>query len=199
MAARGPYAKSAALRAHIVDVCTEVFAASGFGAATMSEIARKAGISYTGLVHHFPNKEALLVAVLDARDERAGSFLASTVAIDPITDPAAVVAAMTDMWVDHEAQPALIELHAALCAEAASPRHPAHEHYARRTAQIHGFYTRLYDAFTDHDLLTVPQDAAVLADVTVALLDGALVHWLYHRDDGRLEDTIRAFFGSVVR
>lgn len=56
--------REAALRAAI-----ELIAEHGFAATSMAQIAEAAGISPSGLAHHFPSKNALLGAVLDHRDE----------------------------------------------------------------------------------------------------------------------------------
>lgn len=58
-------------RAQIVDAALDLFAAQGYDATSLASVARSAGISQPGLLHHFDGKEALLAAVLDERDQRA--------------------------------------------------------------------------------------------------------------------------------
>ncbi|MGO4256428.1 TetR/AcrR family transcriptional regulator [Marmoricola sp. RAF53] len=58
-------------RATIVNVALDLFAAHGYDATSLASVARAAGISQPGLLHHFHSKEVLLVAVLDERDQRA--------------------------------------------------------------------------------------------------------------------------------
>ena len=50
---RGQYAKTAAVRQRIIESCVDAFSQTGFHGATMKDIARRAGISQTGLLHHF--------------------------------------------------------------------------------------------------------------------------------------------------
>jgi AcrR family transcriptional regulator len=58
-------------REQVVAAGLAVFAASGFHGGSVREIARRAGLSQAGLLHHFPSKEHLLRAVLAWRDEIA--------------------------------------------------------------------------------------------------------------------------------
>ena len=68
---RGEYAKTSAKRTAILDAALEVFAESGYRSGSLRDVAGKVGMSEAGLLHHFPNKSALLAAVLDRRDRRA--------------------------------------------------------------------------------------------------------------------------------
>jgi len=72
---RGPYAKSVEVKRGILEACIAAFGSGGFHGASMAEIARRAGISHTGLLYHFPQKEALLTAVLEMQDQRAAAYL----------------------------------------------------------------------------------------------------------------------------
>jgi len=69
------YAKTAAVKRGIVDACLTAFGEAGFHGVSMAELARRAEVSYTGLLHHFPRKEDLLTAVLELQDERTAEFL----------------------------------------------------------------------------------------------------------------------------
>lgn len=60
-------------RKALLDAATVVFARDGYSSASMREVALLAGITTVGLLHHFPNKEALLAALLERRDQRVTS------------------------------------------------------------------------------------------------------------------------------
>ncbi|CAL8900504.1 TetR/AcrR family transcriptional regulator [Kocuria varians] len=62
-------ADTAARREDILRVAAELFSVDGYRGTSMSRVAKAAGISHTGLVHHFPTKDDLLGAVMDRRDE----------------------------------------------------------------------------------------------------------------------------------
>jgi AcrR family transcriptional regulator len=56
----------------MLDAAETVFAAKGFGGASMDEIATEAGFSRASVYAHFGTKEDLLGAVLDRHSDRAG-------------------------------------------------------------------------------------------------------------------------------
>ncbi|MEV7136263.1 TetR/AcrR family transcriptional regulator [Arthrobacter sp. NPDC093128] len=66
---RGPYAPGEAARSRILTEAKAAFGQRGYRGASLSEIAKAAGITQQGILYHFGNKEQLLVAVLKDRDE----------------------------------------------------------------------------------------------------------------------------------
>jgi AcrR family transcriptional regulator len=68
------YAKGRAKRREIIEQATTVFGEVGYRATSLREVAARCAMSHTGVLHHFPNKEALLQAVLEERD-RADAVL----------------------------------------------------------------------------------------------------------------------------
>lgn len=62
-------AKGEDRRQRILAAAQRLFATQGSRGTSLGQIAREAGISAAGLLHHFDSKEQLLNAVLDARDE----------------------------------------------------------------------------------------------------------------------------------
>lgn len=68
-------ARGEARRARIIEVATSLLARNGSRGTSLSQIASAAGISQTGLLHHFSTKEQLLHAVLDSRDEYENALL----------------------------------------------------------------------------------------------------------------------------
>lgn len=71
MAAR-PYAtllaKGEDRKQRILEVAERLVARHGWRNTSLAQIAKEAGVSAAGLLHHFESKEQLLNAVLDARD-----------------------------------------------------------------------------------------------------------------------------------
>ena len=69
---RRPYAtllaKGEDRKQRILDVAQRLLARNGWRTTTLSQIAKEAGVTSAGLLHHFESKEQLLHAVLDARD-----------------------------------------------------------------------------------------------------------------------------------
>jgi len=61
-------AKGEDRKQRILDVAQRLLARNGWRNTTLAQIAREAGVTAAGLLHHFESKEQLLHAVLDARD-----------------------------------------------------------------------------------------------------------------------------------
>jgi AcrR family transcriptional regulator len=62
------FAKGEDRRQRILQVAQRLLARNGWRNTSLGQIAREAGVSSAGLLHHFESKEQLLNAVLEARD-----------------------------------------------------------------------------------------------------------------------------------
>lgn len=72
-----------AVRARILDAAREVFAAGGYDAVTMRGIADRIEYTAAALYRHFPDKEALLDAVVQADFRTFADALRATVGEEP--------------------------------------------------------------------------------------------------------------------
>jgi AcrR family transcriptional regulator len=188
-------------RAKAVAVATELFATSGFRGTSVAAVAAKAGLSQSGLLHHFPSKAALLAAVLEERDRQDGDFLSGD------TGPPlgwAAFDALTALVARNSTHPQLIGLFVRLAAEATEPSHPAHswirEHYE-------GTRNWLTDAVhTGQQRGEIREDAPVdtIVRTTVAVIDGLQQQWLLDPDQLSMAvefeaftDTLRARWGTT--
>ena len=75
-------------RQAILDAALDVFAAAGFRAATIDQIAARAGMSKPNLLYYFAGKEAIYIAVLEDTLEEWLQPLAN---LDPEGDPIAEI------------------------------------------------------------------------------------------------------------
>lgn len=173
---RGEYAKSAESRRRILEAAAEVFSVSGFRSGSLRDVASGAGMSQAGLLHHFPSKAHLLKALLEWTDQKADA------AISPALTGTAFLNAYTEQASLSQEEPAMVELHVTLAAEATSVDHPAHKYFMRRYEVL---LARTVEAFADavrtqeaHPWVD-PQGAA---ESLVALIDGLQVQWLLNRD-----------------
>ncbi|GAA2913039.1 TetR/AcrR family transcriptional regulator [Streptosporangium fragile] len=195
---RGPYAKTAAIRRRVVEACVDAFGQTGFYGATMKDIAKRADISYTGLLHHFSSKEELLTAVLELRDERSSEYLASARVLDPSANPVETLRGMLAVIVDNELQPGLMELHCVLSGEATAPGHPAHAYYAEHYRMLRRFFAKAFKALAERGELRSASDPETLAAMTIALINGLQAQWLFDRDSIQMERGIREFLAAAV-
>jgi AcrR family transcriptional regulator len=173
-------------RQQILAAAEAAFADHGYNATSLRDVAGRAGLSHTGLLHHFPDKPGLLEAVLDNHVQ-----LAATEYPLESADGEVFLRALVDIARRDVAEPANLRLFAMLAAEALTPAHPAHGYMARWYSQVR---TRLTEAFADLDARglfrgrpVTPEQAAV--HVT-AMRDGVTLQWL-------LAPTQVDFIGSI--
>jgi AcrR family transcriptional regulator len=189
---RGPYAKTAEVRQKILEVCIEAFGSSGFHGATMKDIAKRAGISQTGLMHHFPTKADLLIGVLQERANQEAQMLVESGRLRLIPSQGKVIA-------DNSRRPGIIQLHSMISSEATADDHPAHEIYRTRYDELRQKLTTEFAELEELGRLRVQISPEVLADLYIAILDGLQVQWLYNRAAVDMQRDFRAFLGAVLR
>ncbi|HET7724792.1 MAG TPA: TetR/AcrR family transcriptional regulator [Propionibacteriaceae bacterium] len=181
---RGAYARGLARRDEIMAGAIELFSRIGYRNATILDIATHVGISRTGLLHHFPSKEALLKAILRKRDVEDLERLAPTG--DPLEDLGTIVALAR-----HNARvPNLVSLFAVLSAEAGDPSHPAHDYFIRRYAAARASMAAILTRAQDAGLLVPGLDVDREARDLVALMDGLQVQWLLAPDQVDMADDL---------
>ncbi|MBN9106416.1 MAG: TetR/AcrR family transcriptional regulator [Propionibacteriaceae bacterium] len=172
------YAKGRARRAAIVREASAQFAEKGFASATILDIAAACDISRAGLLHHFADKEALLEAVLEARDaEDRARFTPYARASGSI----GVLRGMVDLAEHNQLVPGLIELFVRLSTEAAAPDHPAHEYFQYRYARIRRMTAQSLAAAIADGHLRADVDPETAALRLTALMDGLQLQWLLDR------------------
>lgn len=122
---------SAARREQIMDAAVGAFTQNGFNGTSIREVANRAGMSHTGVLHHFPDKAALLEAVLDRRLEVGRS----EVTIDNENGIALFRALIELARLDMQ-DPDGMRMYRILASEALAPTHPAHGYFLRWYTQV---------------------------------------------------------------
>lgn len=111
-----------ARREQILERASEFFAANGFGATSMREIAAACGLTPAGLSHHFPDKATLLLALIKQREQQQVTEFEGS----HWTEWARSVERA------NRANRSMTQLFAMLSAESIEPDHPAHEYFVQR-------------------------------------------------------------------
>ena len=171
------YAKGRAKRREINDQAMALFGEAGYRGASLREIAARCGISHPGLLHHFPTKESLLLAVLEHRDRVDGEWLSrgDTTGVDTLRR-------LVDLVSLNATRRGIVELFAVLSAEATSPDHPAHAFFVERYRNAVEAVELTYTQVRDEGRLRPGIDPRAAARQLIALMDGLQVQWLL--DDG---------------
>ncbi|WP_410574656.1 TetR/AcrR family transcriptional regulator [Amycolatopsis sp. cmx-4-61] len=92
-----------ATREHLVAVATGLFTEHGYDGTSIEAVLRAADVSRGALYHHFPGKDALFAAVLEAVYERVEADGAH--AVEGIAEPAAALRAACQAWIRSTADP----------------------------------------------------------------------------------------------
>ncbi|MBQ1083254.1 TetR/AcrR family transcriptional regulator [Nocardiopsis sp. B62] len=176
-------------RQRIIDSASELFSRSGYRAVSLRDIAAHAGITHAGALHHFPNKEAMLIHVLSRRDEAdaplvLGEHLSHRELIDNIVR---IVERNTGT-------PGLVSLYVNLSAEATDPAHPAHEYFVRRYRVLREHLTAAFAGLLGDRSHPSP---GIAAQQFLALQDGLQVQWLLDPDSVDMRTVVTTFLRDL--
>jgi len=190
-ARRGPYAKSRQRRESIVAAAYAVFAAHGYRGGSLQDVADKVGMSQTSLLHYFPSKRDLLLAVLHQRD---------TITQDGTPrDPEQTLAdAVVRQARFNETVPGVIELYTVLCAESVTDNHPGLEYFTERYERLRRSYLRAFTALADEGRLRPGVDPGRAAASLIGLWDGIQTQWLMAPERIDMAGCLRDYLDLVV-
>ncbi len=187
------YAKGRAKRREIIDRAMTLFGEVGYRGASLREIAARCGISHPGLLHHFPTKESLLLAVLEHRDEVDSVWLTAE-----DEDPVAGLRRLVEVVERNVGRRPIVELYAVLSAEATSADHPAHEYFQDRYRRTLAAVQATYERARDLGALREGVDPATAARQLVAVMDGLQVQWLLDGGATDMVGTVRDLVGAQL-
>lgn len=165
---------SAERRDQILDAAVAAFNENGFNGTSIRDVAARAGMSHTGVLHHFPDKGDLLEAVLDRRVRRATDGLW----LDP-SDGARFLSSLIALARHDLDRPEDMRVFRIIAAEALSPTHPAHGYMQRWYADVRESIARALTELQSRGHYTatgisIPEAAAQVA----GLRDGLDPQWL---------------------
>ncbi|WP_051795724.1 TetR/AcrR family transcriptional regulator [Streptomyces sp. NRRL S-87] len=179
---RGTYAKTAAKRKLILDAALAAYAEAGSRGVSVTDIAQRVGMTDAGVLHHFGSREALLTAVLEARD---AAYTDTYGEAEALWRP--------DMVSHYASTPGLSQLFLDLAAAATEPGHPGHTFFTER---YHTLRARFTDAFAagrpaEGAPPTAAPDAAWAARMIIAASDGLQFQWLLEPSIDMADDLAR--------
>lgn len=171
---RGPYGKSAITRNAILDAAGRALQLHGYRGASLRMIGELAGIDQSGIMHYFPSKEALMLAVLEQADPESAGFFAA----HPIQSLADVPNAMLDLARANMRDPAAMGTFAVLEAEATAVEHPLNSYFRERGERRRGSLATWFRLVSEAGLMRPGVDPDVAASSLLALWQGIEIQWL---------------------
>ncbi|MFD6357278.1 TetR/AcrR family transcriptional regulator [Nocardia tengchongensis] len=181
-------------REQIIDQALKAFADNGYRSTSIAEIAERCGLSQPGVLHYFPNKAALLSAVLDYRDrldyDRLG-FDQQLRGKDALIRLAQLV--------DHNTHvPGLVRLFTVLTSEAVTTDHPAHDWAQQRYRKLQDYLAAALDAGRADGSVRADIDPAAVARQVFAMMDGLQLQWLVDPDNVDMATLFRAYIDELI-
>lgn len=163
--------RTRASREKIIQAASDFFSRQGYHGARLSDIARAAGLTEPGLLHHFPSKNHLLMAVLAQRDRADHERFKH--------EPGSLLDSLQKVVEYNQNVPGLVQLFTILVAESIQEEHPGHD-----------FFMRRYQAARTEDLARIIKEQAsgqIRADIApedlmvmlFAMMDGLQIQWLF--------------------
>lgn len=162
-------------RASILIAAGRLFAEQGYRGSSLDSVASAVGLTRAGLLHYFPSKETLLVALLEDRYHDDGRRFAGGLAEDQLP----LLPALQRLIEHNQGSKEAVKLFTVLVAESVFVGHPGHDYFAHRYQKIR---SRLEDVLrSEQSAGTVRDDVdlSVLVPVIVAVMDGLQTQWLF--------------------
>ena len=163
-----------ATRERILDAALEVFARKGYHRAIVDDIVRASRTSKGAVYHHFPNKEAVFLALVDEFSARLATAVAAAIgtrrgALAKVE--AALTAALTT-FADNERLARLILLEAVSLGPT----------YQAKRAEVTGRFAALIRGYLDEavgDGSIAPLDTRVATLAWLGAVNEVVVQWLH--------------------
>lgn len=165
-------ARGAERRAQILDSAIRLIARRGSRGVSLVEIAYEAGVSKPGLLHHFPTKEALLHAALDARDAVDLHVTPSSEVIG--LDVFDEVETIVRQWMH---RPPTLGVFTELLAENLNDGDPLHDRLVARAELVQKNLARGLRAGIERGDVRPDTDCDVVAHAVIAFVNGLETYW----------------------
>lgn len=162
-------AKGEDRRQRILAVAERLLARNGWRNTSLAQIAREAGVTPAGLLHHFESKEQLLNAVLDARD------LDDDTHADRSGDLFEQIARVAERF---ERAPELVGTFTVLLVENIAPDAPLHDRLLERQRAATEIVTDIIRRGQRDGRYRQDFDAAIKAVEILAFVNGMETSWL---------------------
>src|SRR5262245_53219179 len=180
-------------RERILDAALSVFAERGYHRATVDDIVRASGTSKGAVYHHFPNKEAVFLALVDDFAERLATAVATTIAgrQGALAKVEGALTAALATFHDNERLARLILLEAVALGSL----------WETKRAEVHGRFAALIQGYLDEAAAEgsiPPLDTRVATLAWLGAVNEVVVDWLHQRQ-GDLERTVPELTRLLLR
>lgn len=183
-------------RAEILTAAMRRFAEDGYQNAAIGDVARDVGLSLPGLLHHFPTKVDLLLAILDKRDLDSADIIGHYRA-----DLRSLLTGMIEVFRRNAEMIEVVRAFAILNAESLTKDHPAKAWFRDRATQLQNDIATTFEWAAADGTVDGRIDGKAMAAELIAVMDGLQMLWLRDPDRfdmvGGLEAYVRRLLASL--
>ena len=177
----------------ILSAALEVFAGKGYHRAIVDDIVRASGTSKGAVYHHFPNKEAVFLALVDDFAERLATAVAATIAErhGALAKVEGALTAALTTFAENERLARLVLLEAVSLGAT----------YQAKRAEVAGRFAALIRGYLDEavaDGAIAPLDTRVATLAWLGAVNEVVIQWL-HGESADLHATIAPLTRLLLR
>jgi AcrR family transcriptional regulator len=181
-------------REELLDAALQVFSLEGYTGASVAKVAAIVGISVAGLLHHFPSKVSLLMAVLDRRDEVSRKLADEVRRENTLTG---LLDSLRAINRSNATAPGVVRAFSILNAESLLENQPAWSWFQARYERIHGRMHEQFSELVERGEVRADVDLAKLIQQILAMMDGLQIQWLRFPDQVDLEQAFDTYIAQV--
>jgi AcrR family transcriptional regulator len=176
----------------ILEAAMEVFGTKGYTNGSLLDVGQKAGLTRQGILHHYPSKEKLLLAMLEYRDD------ADVAGLDGHHVPSG--RAFFDHLISttriNTTRPGVLQAYIVLSADSVTEGHPAQQFFRDRYA---GLRTMIIDAL--HEVVPTVGEKQLrdTASSLIGTMDGLQIQWLLDPDVVDMPAAVEGAITAAIR
>lgn len=180
-------------REAILAAAMQHFAKDGYQNASFAAIAAEVGLSLPGLLHYFPTKVDLLLAILEKRDIESASAVGEEYA-----DWRKVLLGLVEIARANQKIPSVVQVFAVLNAESLTTDHPASAWFAARVSHLQKNLVSSFQKGMAAGELRQDIDPHSIAAELISMMDGLQMLWLRSPDEFDMVTVFSAYVGRLI-
>ncbi|PDS76166.1 TetR/AcrR family transcriptional regulator [Rhizobium sp. L43] len=180
-------------RAEILTAAMRRFAEDGYQNAAIADIARDVGLSLPGLLHHFPTKVDLLLAILAKRDLDSADFIGLHG-----SDLRGLLKGMVTVFRRNAEMIEVVRAFAILNAESLMKDHPAKAWFLTRATEMQDNFASTFERAVADGSIGGGIDGTAMAAELIAVMDGLQMLWLRDPDRFDMVGGLEAYVGRLL-
>ncbi|OUM08342.1 TetR family transcriptional regulator [Pseudomonas syringae] len=182
-------------KVEIIQAAMVIFARDGYAGASLTNIAKVAGLSQVGLLHHFPNKLALLQAVLEHRDTYVVSRLQEADQDGSLQGFMSFLTRVMSFSIEDAAVSQALMI---INTESLSVTHPAHRWFSERFGIVHHHLQAQLNSLIKAGEVRPDVDVRQVSLEIASMMDGMQIQWLRSPGDVQIERAFARFLERLA-